>query len=95
MIFPPFSNSTTSREAAQALAGTKHIESMSNAVYRLIREESDGDGQTAQDLQHRLATPGDTIRPRIWELVKAGKVYDSGERRTLPSGRKAIIWRAR
>ena len=32
------------------------------------------------------------IRTRCHELVKAGKIIDSGERRVLITGRKAIVW---
>lgn len=34
------------------------------------------------------------IRTRRAELVELGKVVDSGERATLPSGRRAIVWKA-
>lgn len=33
------------------------------------------------------------IRTRVSELREAGFVEDTGERRTLPSGRRAIVWR--
>lgn len=53
------------------------------------------DGSTAQDIEQGLDLSGNTVRPRLRELVQAGRVYDSGETRRLASGRKAIIWRAR
>lgn len=34
------------------------------------------------------------LRTRRAELVRAGLVEDSGERRTLRSGRQAIVWKA-
>lgn len=34
------------------------------------------------------------IRSRRSELVRAGKVVDSGAREKLPSGRNAIVWKA-
>lgn len=34
------------------------------------------------------------IRSRRAELVRKGLVVDSGKRDVLPSGRKAIVWRA-
>ena len=34
------------------------------------------------------------LRTRRSELVRKGLVHDTGERETLPSGRKAIIWAA-
>jgi hypothetical protein len=33
------------------------------------------------------------LRTRRKELVEQGRVYDTGEREMLPSGRKAIIWK--
>ncbi|MDP0928515.1 HTH domain-containing protein [Paracoccus onubensis] len=34
-----------------------------------------------------------TVRPRISELAKAGKLVDSGKRGTNASGRSAVRWR--
>ena len=34
-----------------------------------------------------------TIRPRISELHKAGRVADSGQRRALRSGKRGIVWK--
>ena len=91
MIFPPFSNSTTSREAAKQI--TPVVKSLRETVLLYLKLAPDG--STAQDIEQGLEIPGNTVRPRIRELVKAGLAYDSGETRVLASGRKAIIWRAR
>jgi predicted ArsR family transcriptional regulator len=34
-----------------------------------------------------------SIRPRMTELVAAGKIVDSGDRRKNASGRNAKVWR--
>ena len=91
MISPPFSNSTTSREAAESIAPKSWT--LRGCVLLYLKRAPDG--STAQDIEQGLELSGNTVRPRIRELVKAGLVYDSGETRVLASGRKAIIWRAR
>ena len=90
MIFPPFSNSTTSRDAAESIVPVS--KSLRYVIWRTIVVAN---GCTAQGIEKHLGISGNTVRPRIRELVKAGRVYDSGETQLLPSGRKAIIWRAR
>lgn len=78
----------TSREAAEAVeprTGTQR-----RRVYDLIRETG---GCTDIDCQRVLGLDGNTERPRRVELVEAGLVRDSGERRRV-NGRRMIIWRA-
>ncbi len=88
---PPCSNDTTSREAAEAIAPkAKGLRAMV-----LLYLKRSPDGSTAQDIEQGLDLSGNTVRPRLRELMQAGRVYDSGETRRLASGRKAIIWRAR
>jgi len=36
-----------------------------------------------------------TFGRRRHELVQAGRAYDSGQRRRTPTGRKAIVWKAK
>lgn len=88
--WPPASNATTSREAAEAIA--PKVPGLRGAVLRVIKNL---DGATCDEVCDALELNGNTVRPRIRELVQAGRVYDSGETRRLASGRKAIIWRAR
>ena len=54
-------------------------------------------GLTADEASGKLGLPTTTIRPRCSELVAAGKLRDSGERRPCgrsPTGRQltAIVW---
>jgi len=51
-------------------------------------------GLTADEVAGRLGLSILSIRPRITELARLGKVRDSGERRRNGSGRKAIVWAA-
>lgn len=48
---------------------------------------------TADEVAARLGESVLSIRPRISELAKMGKIADSGERRENDSGHRAIVWR--
>lgn len=49
-------------------------------------------GLTADEVAGRLGLSILSIRPRITELSRLGKVRDSGLRRRNVSGRNAIVW---
>lgn len=87
---PPCSNDTTSREAAESIAPKTH--SLRAMVYQTLTLWG---GKTCDELCEMLDIEGNTMRPRIRELVIAGLVEDSGETRPSSSGRKAIVWRVR
>ena len=91
MNLPPFAKSSeTSRKAAISM----HHEtpSLRVKVYGLLLTFG---GMTAEEIQTAMNTSGSTIRPRIWELRKEGRVVDSGETRPTRSGRQATIWRVK
>lgn len=48
---------------------------------------------TAEDIQAVLDMAGNTVRPRIRELVEAKRVEASGTFGATKSGRKAIKWK--
>jgi hypothetical protein len=48
---------------------------------------------TADEVAESLEKPIWSIRPRIAELAKLGKVEDSGNRRNNSSGKMATVWR--
>src|SRR5690349_12580706 len=85
----------TSHEAAASLPADKLRDSQ-QAVLNLLRR---GPG-TDTDIEWRYGNHGEPpqsssgLRTRRKELVAKGLVEDSGDRVTMPSGRKAIIWRA-
>jgi predicted ArsR family transcriptional regulator len=49
-------------------------------------------GMTADEVAGRLGISILSIRPRLTELARLGKVRDSGVRRKNVSGRRAIVW---
>lgn len=49
-------------------------------------------GLTDEEMQERLDMNPSTERPRRIELVNAGDVKDSGQRRRTHSGRWAVVW---
>lgn len=49
-------------------------------------------GLTADEVAGKLGLSILSIRPRVTELSRLGKVRDSGSRRPNASGRNAIVW---
>lgn len=49
-------------------------------------------GLTADEVAGRLGLSILSIRPRVTELSRLGKVRDSGQRRQNASGKSAIVW---
>lgn len=47
---------------------------------------------TADEVAAKLGKSVLTIRPRVCELAKLGKIEDTGLRGTNSSGRRAVIW---
>jgi len=86
----------TSHEAAESV---KNLTATQEEVLRIIRVwKSINDVELVA--QYKRLTPiyglpaasESGIRSRRAELVKSGKVIDSGDREKLPSGRNAILW---
>jgi hypothetical protein len=87
----PYSNPTTSFEAAQSMK--PHAPTIRQRVFELIASCSVG--RTADELEVVTGWRLHTITARITELAQAGRIEDVGERRKTRSGRKAIVWYAR
>jgi predicted ArsR family transcriptional regulator len=49
-------------------------------------------GMTADECAGRLGLSILTVRPRVTELSRLGKLRDSGDKRQNRSGRSAIVW---
>ncbi len=80
-------HSETSREAAESI--DKTIDTLREKVYKAIRGASMG--LTAEELSDVTGIKGDTVRPRLVELYRAGRITTAGKRPTK-SKRKASIW---
>lgn len=77
----------TSFEAAEGVASQAPI-----LRARCLRELEHSNGLTADEVAGRLGLSILSVRPRITELARDGKVRDSGDRRRNASGKRAIVW---
>lgn len=83
-------HSETSRGAAEAARPTASTDR--DKIFSLLSGKLDG--LTDEEIQRTLSLNPSTQRPRRIELVRAGKVKDSGRWRKTSSGRLATIWEA-
>lgn len=86
---PGFKARETSADAADAAAETAPI-----LRARCLATLERSNGLTADEVAGRMGASILSIRPRISELTRLGKVRDTGERRNNASGKKAIVWAA-
>jgi hypothetical protein len=84
----PYSNDTTSKDAAVAVAGS--AAQLREQVYDLIA--ANPQGLTDEEIQIKLGMKGNTQRPRRWELSETGRIIKHGTRK-VKSGKQAIVWR--
>lgn len=88
------SDPETSHAAAASLSAKKIRESQ-RLIYDALRHYGP---MTDEDMylrhSHWWTMSPSGARTRRSELVKMGKVRDSGRRETLASGRKSIVWEA-
>lgn len=80
--------SETSRQAQIAIA--PHRESLREKVYRFIRSKGT-EGATREEIELGLGMGGSTVRPRVKELLAAGLIVASSERRKTRSGLGAEV----
>lgn len=79
----------TSDVAADCIAS--RVVTMRAAVLSMLRERGEH-GATDQEMQDALGLPSNTQIPRRWELVKAGGVVASGQKRKTRSNCPATVW---
>lgn len=86
----PYSNQTTSKEAAEAIE--RDLNSLEEQVLRYYRSVG-AQGATDEECEIAMGKTGSrTTRPRRVSLVTQGFLVDSGETRRTQSGRSAIVW---
>lgn len=91
-LFPPYSDRDTSLAAAHAIE--PHAGRLQQIVLDAIRNAGEL-GMCNHELEELLDLSGNTVRPRVVELRRAGLVERSEIYRKTPSGRMAIAWRIR
>jgi hypothetical protein len=86
----PFSNQTTSKEAAEAIE--RDLNSLEEQVLRFYRQVGPK-GATDEECEIAMDKSGSrTTRPRRVSLVQQGFLADSGLTRRTKSNRSAIVW---
>jgi hypothetical protein len=78
----------TSHEAAEQVDVTRAESLVADAIRRSGRH-----GLIAADLPRLTGLPLNSATPRTRPLMEKGIIYDSGERRVAPSGRRQIVWK--
>ena len=89
VVEPPSIDVPTSRAAASSMSA-----SAGNLRARVLAYIIERDGATDAEIFEHFGLASNTLRPRRWELVKAGLVYRTTETRKTPSGRQATVYRA-
>lgn len=83
---PGWKGVETSRQAAVAVKNA--AANLREAVFDQFRLGS----ATADEIAERLETSILSVRPRVAELHKQGKLRDTGLRRKNQSGHNAVVW---
>jgi Fic family protein len=82
---PPDNGTDTSKAAAKAVPDAARLRA---CVLETI--EAASAGLTREEIEAATGLSGNTVRPRVWELVRAGLVEPRGVRKTQ-SGRAAAV----
>ncbi|MBI4208559.1 MAG: hypothetical protein HY538_02485 [Deltaproteobacteria bacterium] len=90
-----FSTSYTHQETSKEAAESLRTYAKSLALKTLHYIQSQGSyGATCWDIEKNCRMRHQTASARIRDLVKQGRIRDSGMRRETESGRRAIVWLA-
>lgn len=79
------------RDTSKAAAAVVPVGTLQDRTLAVIAKSN---GLTADETAGRMGLSILSVRPRVTELARLGKVRDTGERRANGSGRKAIVWMA-
>lgn len=86
-----FDDPDTSQDAADDLRGKK-ANVLEGKVLAAIKKSPLG--LTNHEIVTATGLDWNTSSPRVRPLVRKNLVYDSGERRPGPGGKKCIVWKA-
>ena len=86
----PHSGKETSLEAAESMSSKAGA--IREQVYQFIKRCGDY-GCTRDEIEAYTGYAGNTVRPRVWELVKRKRVVECADTRLTRAGRKAEILR--
>lgn len=87
----PYSEPTTSRDAAMAMTKEKVVSHRHRIFYALLLSYN---GLTDEEISERTGIPGNTVRPRRGELLRQDLIYASTVPRYTRSGHLAKVWLA-
>lgn len=87
---PGYRRTKTSRAAAAAVK--ERAPNLRDQVLRLLKETDNG--LTADECAERIGKSILSIRPRVTELKRLGKIYDTELTRPNASGVQASVWKA-
>ena len=95
-VAEPMARSGDPDTSKQAARSVKNIGEIHDCIMKVLADEGPSTDVDIFGYMHlffwRPISPSG-LRTRRSELVKLGKVVDSGERRTLQSGRLGIVWK--
>jgi hypothetical protein len=83
--YPPHNGTPTSIDAADGLVDASTLRA---TVLEAIKQAPNG--LTREELEKATGLSGNTVRPRVWELLHDGRIMQAGTRPTA-SGRAAAV----
>lgn len=87
--FPPFVyTSATSYEAAEKVG--RKTPSQRERIWAFIASEGEH-GATREEIERELGLSGNTVRPRVAELLKVGRIRVAQETRRTVAGLRAEV----
>ena len=87
---PGYKNKDKAGPSRKAAISIKpHALNLRDRCYKIIGQMPMTADEVAETMEKSILS----IRPRIAELVKLGKIEDSGNRRENESGKEATVWR--
>lgn len=85
----PHNGTPTSKAAAESVSPTT-AKTVRNAIYAYIELRGDT-GATREEIENHMGIDGNTIRPRVVELINEGRVIGTDMQRKTSNGRNAEV----